>query len=199
MKSRYTLVTVIAIAIVLAVAVGSRLAVWSGTGAQHAGAPAIGGPFTLVDHNGRTVSDADFRGRFMLIYFGYTFCPDVCPTALGTVATALDKLSPAERARITPIFISIDPERDTPAALKDYVAAFHPDLVGLTGSPEQVTPVLKAYKVYSAKVKGADPQAYTMDHSSILYLVGPDGRFVAHFPHGTTADELAAGLHQRLN
>lgn len=196
-KSRTPLIAAIAVAVVLAVAVGSRFLVWSG--GDHANASAaIGGPFTLTDHAGRTVTDADFRGRWMLVYFGYTFCPDVCPTALGVVAGGLDKLAPGERALITPVFISVDPDRDTPAVLKDYVGAFHPSLVGMTGTPEQLAPVLKAYKVYAAKVKNDDPTAYTMDHSSILYLMGPDGRFVAHFPHGTTADQLAAGLKKHL-
>ncbi|HSV29094.1 MAG TPA: SCO family protein [Candidatus Omnitrophota bacterium] len=196
--NRTPLVAIIALIVVLAVAVGARMLVWSGGDHGGAGTASIGGPFTLTDHDGKTASDADFRGRFMLIYFGYTFCPDVCPTSLGVTAAALDKLSPGDRRLVAPIFISVDPERDRPAVLKDYVGAFHPDLIGMTGTPEQLAPVLKAYKVYAAKVKSDDPQAYTMDHSSILYLMGPDGKFLAHFPHGTSADEVAAGLKKHL-
>lgn len=197
-KSRTSIVAALAILIVVAVAVGSRLLVWSG-GDHGGGAGGIGGPFTLTDQSGRTVTDADFRGRFMLVYFGYTFCPDVCPTSLGVMAAALDKLSPDERERLAPIFVSVDPERDTPEVLKDYVAAFHPQLTGMTGTSEQLAPVMKSYKVYAAKVKNDDPQAYTVDHSSIIYLMGPDGRFLAHFPHGTTADALAEGLRKYLD
>lgn len=197
-KSRFPAVAVLAVAIVLLVAVGARMMVWS-DGDDHSGAAMIGGAFTLTDHDGRVVTDADYRGRFMLVFFGYTFCPDVCPTALGVVAGALDKLPPADAARIVPIFVSVDPERDTPDTMKDYVNAFHPAMVGLTGTPEQLAPVMKAYKVYAAKAAGATPEHYTVDHSSILYLMGPDGRFVAHFTHGATADDLVAGLKKHLD
>ncbi|MCR6629562.1 MAG: SCO family protein [Magnetospirillum sp.] len=195
-KSRTSLVALLAVLVVAALAIGSRLMVWSGS--DHAASAAIGGPFTLVDGDGRTVTDKDFRGKWMLIYFGYTFCPDVCPTSLSVVAGAMDKLAPAELDKLVPVFISVDPARDTPAVMKDYAAAFHPRMVGLTGSEEQVAAVSKAYKVYAARAKGADDSSYTVDHSSILYLVGPDGRFVSHFPHGTTADDLAAALKKTL-
>jgi protein SCO1/2 len=170
--------------------------VWSS--ADHGAQVSIGGPFTLVNGDGRTVTDQDFRGQWMLVYFGYTFCPDVCPTSLSVVAGALDKLGPAELDKITPVFITVDPARDTPAVMKDYASAFHPKMVGLTGSDEQVAAAMKAYKVYAAKAKGGEPTAYTVDHSSILYLIGPDGRFVAHFPHGTGSDDLAAALKKHL-
>lgn len=196
MTLRTPVIAVLAIIAVAVVAIGARLLVWSG--GEHSTVAAIGGPFTLVDQDGRTVTDQDFRGRWLLIYFGYTFCPDVCPTSLSVAAGAMDKLSPAERAKLVPAFITVDPGRDTVAVMKDYVAAFHPAMIGLTGSDEQVAGVMKAYKVYGAKAKGGDAVNYTVDHSSILYLVGPDGRFVQHFPHGTTADELAAGLKKHL-
>jgi protein SCO1/2 len=182
----------IALAAVLLIAVGLRLLV-SGGGGDHA-APAIGGPFTLVDGDGRTVTEATFKGRFMLIYFGYTYCPDVCPTSLAQMVAALDKLPPATQDKVVPIFITVDPARDTPQVVKGYAAAFHPRMVGLTGSEEQVAAVEKAFKVYAAKVKGDDPQSYTMDHSSITYLMGPDGRFLAHFAHGASVAEMAERL-----
>ena len=193
MKKKSSMWALIAVLAVIGIAVGSRLLVWSGDG--HA---AIGGPFTLTDHHGRTVTEKSFAGRFMLIYFGYTYCPDVCPTALGVTSVALDGLAPAERAKLVPVFITVDPERDTAAVMKDYVTAFAPDMVGLMGTPEQTTAAKKAFKVYAEKAKGGDGENYTVDHSSILYLMGPDGRFIQHFPHGTNADELLAGLKKHL-
>jgi protein SCO1/2 len=167
---------------------------------QSAGA-AIGGPFTLIDQDGKTVTDEDFRGQYMLVYFGYTYCPDVCPTSLSIVGRALDILeeqAPDQAARIQPVFISVDPDRDTPAVLKDYVKNFHERLIGLTGTPDQVAAAAKAYRVYFAKVreKGAAADEYLMDHSSITYVMGPDGKFATHFGHGTDpavmAEKLAA-------
>lgn len=198
-KSRNTILAALAVLLVIGVAVGSRVMVWSG--GEHASGSAIGGPFTLVNGDGQTVTDADFRGRWALIYFGYTFCPDVCPTELSIMAGAMDKLTPQEQAKLAPLFISVDPTRDTPAVMKDYATAFHPKMIGLTGSPEQVAAVMKSYKVYAAKAKvegNQDPTSYTVDHSSILYLIGPDGRFVAHFPHGTAVDDLASALKKHL-
>lgn len=191
-KNRSSVFAVLALVVVAAVAIGLRLMVWSG--GEHSAQAAIGGPFTLVDGDGRTVTDQSFRGKWMLIYFGYTFCPDVCPTSLSVAAAALDKLEPAVADKVAPILITVDPARDTPAVMKDYASAFHPHLVGLTGSVEQIEAAKKAFKVYAARAKGGDADSYTVDHSSILYLMGPDGSFVAHFPHGTTADDLAAAL-----
>lgn len=198
MSIRTALIAAAALLVVLAVAVGARMAVWSGHDQATGGQAAIGGPFSLVDHTGKAVTEAEYRGKFTLIYFGYTFCPDVCPTELGVMAAAYDKLTLLEQSKLQPLFITVDPARDTVAVMKDYVAAFHPKLIGLTGSEEQVAQAAKAYKVYAAKAKGDDPKSYTMDHSSILYLMGRDGKFIAHFPHGTTADELAAGLKKHL-
>ncbi|MBP2294091.1 SCO family protein [Azospirillum rugosum] len=159
----------------------------------------IGGPFTLADQDGKTVTDADYRGKFLLIYFGYTYCPDVCPTELGTMARAVDLLG-AQGEKVQPLFISVDPERDTVAHLKEYVPLFHPRLVGLTGTPEQVKAVAKEYRVYYAKApqKDAKPDEYLMDHSSFIYLMAPDGRFLGVYPAGTTADRLAQDLGTRI-
>lgn len=195
-KPRTPLIALLAVALVAAIAVGTRFVVWSGP--DKVAVSAIGGPFTLVDGDGRTVTDQTFRGRAMLLFFGYTFCPDVCPTTLGVVAAAMEKLPVDSRVQVVPVFVSVDPARDTPQVMRDYVSAFHPLIVGLTGSEDQVAAAMRAYRVYAAKVKGSDPDSYTVDHSAIIYLVGPDGRFVAHFPHGTTADELVAGLIKHL-
>ncbi len=129
------------------------------------GQATVGGPFRLTDQTGKTVSDADFRGRYMLIYFGYSFCPDVCPTTLGVMAQALDKLG-ADSSRIVPIFITIDPARDTPKVLADYMKAFGPSFVGLTGSDAEIKAVEKEYRVYAAK-RPLDNGNYGMDHSSV--------------------------------
>jgi protein SCO1/2 len=159
----------------------------------------IGGPFTLVDQTGKTVTDADYRGKLMLIYFGYTFCPDVCPTSLGVLAKALDMLSPQDLAQVVPIFITVDPERDTVDQMAQYVSAFHPALQGLTGSPEQVQAAVKAYRVYAKRSDGeTDNPNYTMDHSSILYLMGKDGKFIAHYGHTASAQDIAEGVKKHL-
>ncbi len=164
------------------------------TGGQ---APAIGGPFALTDQSGRPVTDASYRGKLMLIYFGYTFCPDVCPTALGNVAQAYDRLSPAEQAQVVPIFITVDPDRDTVGQMAQYVTNFSPALVGLTGSPEQIKPVLREFRVYARKVE-ASGGSYTMDHSSVLYLMDRSGKYLSHFDGSASADQIAAGLKKYL-
>ena len=167
-------------------------------GAAGDGAGAIGGPFTLIDGDGKAVSDSQFRGRYMLVYFGYTFCPDVCPTTLTAVAQAMDKLGP-DAGRVQPIFITVDPQRDTPSVMKQYVEAFSPRLIGLTGSPGAITQVAREYKVYYAIHRtSGDNGAYTVDHSSILYLMGPDGRFITPIPADATPEVMASDIHQHV-
>lgn len=192
----------IALASLAAVAVAAGIAwfqVRVATQVAHEGTAAVGGPFHLTDHTGRAVSDADYRGRWMLIYFGYTFCPDVCPTELSVVAQVMDRLGPLAD-KVQPLFVTIDPERDTVAQMAGYVDLFHPRLVGLTGSPEQIADAARAFRVYYAKVplEGGDAGDYTMDHSSFLYLMGPDGRFRTVYPGGTGPDAIAADLKTRL-
>ena len=155
----------------------------------------IGGPFTLVDQDGRTVTDATFRGKYMLVYFGFTYCPDVCPTSLARNAAALDLIGD-KADKVVPILITVDPERDTPAKLKEYVAAFDPRLIGLTGTPEQVKAAAHAYKVFymRADQPGGDPDAYLMDHSTFTYLIGPDGGFLRFYRHSQSPEEIAADL-----
>jgi protein SCO1/2 len=158
------------------------------------GGPSIGGPFTLENSAGKTVTDRDFRGKYMLVYFGYTYCPDVCPTTLNAVADALDKLGP-KAAALRPIFITVDPGRDTPTVMKQYTGAFSPALIGLTGTPDEIAQVAKEYRVYYAKhVTGPGPNDYSMDHSSILYLMGPDGRFIAPIRADESGDEMATTI-----
>ena len=141
------------------------------------GQATVGGPFRLTDQTGKTVTDADFRGRYMLIYFGYTHCPDACPTMLSDMASAIDQLPAKDRAKLVPIFITVDPERDIPATMGEYAQAFGPSFIGLTGSQADITKAEEAYHVYAKKhpLKSGD---YAMDHSSILYVMGPDGVFL---------------------
>ncbi len=160
----------------------------------------VGGPFQLIDHTGKPVTDADYRGRYMLIYFGFSFCPDVCPTTLAVMAQALDKLG-SEARRVTPIMITIDPERDTPEVLADYMKAFGPSFVGLTGSVAAIKDVEKKYRVYAVKkpLDPAKPKAgYGMDHSSVLYLMGPNGRLISFYDEAISPDQLAKELRQKI-
>jgi len=157
---------------------------------------AIGGPFKLTDQNGRTVSDQDLKGRPFLVFFGFTNCPDVCPTTLFEVSELLRSLGPdADRARA--LFITVDPERDTPAVMKDYLSSFDPHLAGLTGDPAAIAAVAKAYRVYYKKVP-LDQGGYTMDHTAIVYLMDKDGRFVAPFSLKRTTEAAAADLRRYL-
>jgi protein SCO1/2 len=153
----------------------------------------IGGPFKLVDGAGKTVTDRDFRGKYMLVYFGYTHCPDVCPTTLSDMAGALDKLPAAEKGHVVPLFITVDPVRDIPSVIGDYVHAFGPEFVGLTGSPEAVAAAEQEYHVYAAKHPLAHGD-YAMDHSSVLYVMGPDGKFLGVIADGTKPGDIAARL-----
>ena len=162
-------------------------------------AAAIGGPFTLTNGAGRTVTDKTFLGKYMLVYFGYTFCPDVCPTTLNDVGQALDKLG-ARADQVHPLFITVDPARDTPAVVKQYAAAFSPRLVGLTGTPDQIASVAHEYRVYYAAHKtGPNPGDYTMDHSSILYVMNPAGQFVGIIQADESPDQIAADLAKYMS
>jgi protein SCO1/2 len=157
---------------------------------------AIGGPFQLVDQNGREVTDKDLKGRPFLVFFGFTHCPDVCPTTLFEVSEIMRALGPdAERTRA--LFVTVDPERDTPAVMKDYLSSFDPHLVGLTGDPAAVAAVAKAYRVYFKKVP-LDQGGYTMDHTAIVYLMDRDGRFVSPFSLKRSTDAAAADLRRYL-
>lgn len=161
------------------------------------GTALIGGPFELVDQNGHQRRDSDFTGRYRLIYFGYTFCPDICPATLLTMVEALDVLAeddPELARKTVPIFITVDPERDTVAALKAYAPNFGPDLVALTGTPEQVAAAAKVYRVYYRKAESDSASDYLMDHSSFVFFMEPDGGYLTHFSHAASAEEMAAKL-----
>jgi protein SCO1/2 len=156
---------------------------------------AIGGPFTLTDGAGRTVTDHDVQGRWQLVYFGYTHCPDVCPTTLSGIGAALNKMPPDARARLGVLFITVDPQRDTPKVVGDYAHAFGPEFVGLTGTPGQITRVEQEYRVYAAKhpLKGGD---YAMDHSSVIYIMDPKGGFAGVLDDTLAPQDMARRLEQ---
>ena len=171
---------------------------WAVEGGPQEGRPAVGGPFELIDGDGRTVTERDFHGRHMLVYFGYTFCPDVCPTTLFSASQALDGIGPALASKVRLVFVSIDPERDTPEVVKDYASHFHPGTVGLTGTPEQVATAARAFRIYYRKAAPEEDGSYLVDHSSILFLMDGEGRYVTHFGHEATADDMAAALKRLL-
>jgi protein SCO1/2 len=156
---------------------------------------AIGGPFSLVTPDGRTVTEADFKGEPQLVFFGYTHCPDICPTTLFDMSQVFKKLGPDKK--IAGLFITVDPERDTPAAMKDYMSSFDPRIVGLSGTRAVIDPVMKEYRVYARKVPSADGD-YSMDHSAIVYLMDKQGRFVNPFNLDQPADAAASQLQSYL-
>jgi protein SCO1/2 len=195
--ARRTRPFLIAAAIVFAVLAIAGAATWLTMRPDSAGGGVqIGGPFTLTDQDGATVTDRTYDGQYRLIYFGYTFCPDACPTELQIMAQARDALGPAGD-KVQPIFVTIDPDRDTAAQLKGYVTLFDKKLVGLTGAPDQIARIAKEYKVYYARADQS--AAYAMNHSSFVYLMDPDGRFLTVFSSDVDADAMAAGIKRYMN
>ena len=162
------------------------------------GVALVGGPFQMVNQNGTVVTDRDFAGKPTLIFFGYTYCPDVCPTELQIMSAALDQLGD-KAAHVQPVFVTVDPERDTPPVIKSYLESFGPRWTGLTGSPEQVQAMAKAWHVFYEKRENKEsPKDYLMDHSSFIFLMGADGKFLKHFSYTTDVNQLAAGLSEAL-
>lgn len=158
----------------------------------------IGGPFELVDHKGQPVTNDTYAGKYRLVFFGFTNCPDICPTELQVMGAALGALGDVA-AKVQPLFVTVDPERDTPPVMAEYVALYHPGIVGLTGSPSQVEAVVKTYRAHFAKVQqGAGPGDYTMDHSTYTYLMGPDGTFLTVFARGTPPAEMAEAIRTHM-
>ena len=159
----------------------------------------IGGPFRLTGADGRTVTDRDFAGRYQVIYFGYTFCPDVCPTDMQAIAAGLKRLdnsAPAKAKKIVPLFITVDPERDTPAVVGRFAAAFDPRIVGLTGTPAQIEAVKKAYAVWSAKGDTSPGGGYLVNHSRQVYLMDPSNKPLALVPADEGPEAVARSLDQ---
>jgi protein SCO1/2 len=167
----------------------------TGSGTMQIAAPsAVGGPFRLTDQNGKTITDQDLRGRPFLAFFGFTHCPEICPTALFDISEILNRLGP-DAAKINAVFITVDPERDTPAKLKDYLSSFNPRLIAVGGDPQALADVAKAYRVYYKKVPLKDGD-YTMDHTAIVYLMDKNGQFVAPFSLKRKPEDAAADLRR---
>ncbi|HEY4922700.1 MAG TPA: SCO family protein [Xanthobacteraceae bacterium] len=157
----------------------------------------VGGAFELIDQSGHQRTDRDFRGKLLLVYFGYTTCPDVCPTDLMQIGLTIDRLGAAGN-EVQPIFISVDPQRDTVKVLADYVPMFHPRLIGLTGTPAQIRAVADAYKAYYARYQPEGGGLYLIDHTGFIYLMGRSGEFLGFFPPGTSADRMVEIVRQHL-
>src|SRR5580704_5641587 len=157
----------------------------------------VGGPFELTDQTGHRRTDADFRGKLVVLYFGYTYCPDVCPAELQSISLALDRLGAAAEAA-QPLFITVDPERDTPARLADFVSSFHPRLIGLTSSLAEIRKTAIAYRTFFVKNSASTRGDYSVDHTGFIYLVGKDGRYLGFLPPGSTPDAIADAIRARL-
>lgn len=162
-----------------------------------AGAPQIGGAFELTNHEGKQVTDRDFRGKYMLVFFGYTSCPDVCPTEMNTISLAFELLG-AKASDVVPVFVSIDPARDTADVMADFLSAFDAPIVGLTGSQVQIDAIVKAYRVYAKKAENDDPEFYLMDHTSFTYLMDRKGDLSEIFSYGTAPEKIAKTLLEKL-
>jgi len=156
----------------------------------------VGGPFTLTDQNGKSVTDASFKGEPFLVFFGFTHCPDVCPTTLYEMSEVLNRLGP-DANKTAALFVTVDPERDTPEKMKQYISSFHPRIFGLTGTDAQIEAIKREYRVFAKKVPTKDGD-YTMDHTAVVYLMDKDGRFIAPFNLSRSADEAAADLRKRF-
>ncbi|MZR29087.1 SCO family protein [Sneathiella litorea] len=169
----------------------------SGGSSVVVGVPQIGGSFSLVNHSGETVTDEDFKGKFLLIFFGFTNCPDVCPTEMQTISLAMEELGD-DADEVVPAFITVDPERDTPEIMAEFVSAFHPSLVGLTGEVADIKDVVKKYRVYAQKQDNDDPDYYLVDHTSFTYLMGRDGELITVFSFGTPPEEMASKIKEQL-
>ena len=169
---------------------------------EAAGVVAIGGPFALVDGSGNAFTETNLKGKYSLIFFGFTHCPDICPLTLQVMTDAIEQAGPAGE-KVTPVFVSVDPERDTAENVSAYVGAFHPRFVGLTGTAEQVAGAAKAYRVFFRKAplkdtEGEETGAYTVEHSGIIFFMDPDGRYIAHFSNGTSAQDMAARIRREV-
>src|SRR5262245_3377778 len=199
---RGRLLAVIAAGFLIGAVAGAGLLALTEKGAERpvatSGKALIGAPFALVDQNGKTVTDQDFRGRFMLVFFGFTHCPDICPAELQVMSQSLDALGP-KAEEVAPIFITLDPERDTPEIVGAYVKNFGPRFLGLTGSPEAIAAAAQAYRVAYSKFQ-EDPASrdYSIDHSALVYLMGKDGEYVTHFAYGTPPDKITEELKRYL-
>ena len=200
MNKAITGLLILALVAVIGIAGRGLLSGDGSVGNAGSGAVDIGGPFTLVDRDGRIWTEKDLSGRISVIYFGYTYCPDICPTELASIGQALDQLSDRELENVLPVFITVDPDRDTRELVGSYVSYFHPKMVGLTGTPEQTDAAAAAFGVYYQPVgKDEDPEYYLVDHSTFTYLQGPDNENALVFPYGMAPDQMAAQIRQVID
>lgn len=194
----------IAFIVVIAFSIGMGIAIFlhhdTGQGVAQSGKALIGGEFSLTNQKGEPVTDKDFRGKYMLVSFGYTFCPDICPAELQLMTDAMEKLGD-KQSEVVPIFITIDPARDTVEQMRNYVSNFHPRMVGLTGTEEQIKKTAEAYRVFYAKADtdNAGDDYYLMNHSAFIYLMDRNSEYLRHFPYGTNADDLAAAIARAVS
>lgn len=198
MFARIVFIVVIAFSIGMGIALFLRLD--AGQGVVQSGKALIGGEFNLTNQKGEPITDKNFRGKYMLVAFGYTFCPDICPAELQLMTDAMGKLGDKE-SEVVPIFVTIDPARDTVEVMRDYVSNFHPRMVGLTGTEDQIKKAAKAYRVFYAKAEAdsTDGQYYLMDHSAFIYLMDRNGNYLQHFPYGISIEDLAAGISEKIS
>jgi cytochrome oxidase Cu insertion factor (SCO1/SenC/PrrC family) len=196
---RRTLVVAVALLVAaFTLAITSLLYQPNARGPQSSGTALVGGPFVAVNHKGEVVTEKTFAGKYRLMFFGFTFCPDVCPTELQVMSAALAKLG-SDRERIVPIFVTVDPERDTPPVMASYVEAFDARLVGITGTPEQIALIAKAWRVFYQRIENKQrPADYTMDHSSLMFLMDGENRFLKHFQYETDPERLAQAIRAAM-
>jgi protein SCO1/2 len=200
MTRRKTIIAIATVAGVLLAAGSWALASWLAVhrGSQGFGTALIRSEFSLVDHTGKPVTNRDYEGKWQLVFFGYTYCPDICPTTLNDVALVLEDLGD-EADQLQPLFITVDPERDTPEVMAEYVGSFDPRIVGLTGSPEQIKQAAQAFRAYYAKVEQDSAQGgYTMDHSAFIYLMSPEGAYATHFSPSEEPGAIAEAIRAYL-
>lgn len=184
---------------VAAILAGAGWVVWDlRTAGRAPGSTGIGGPFQLTDQDGKTVTEASLRGKPTVLYFGFTYCPDVCPTSLILLQGAIERLGKRAEGKVQAVLVTVDPERDTPQALKEFLDPYGPDFRGFTGTPEQIAAIAKAYRVYYQKVPGKDGAPYLMDHSSIFYVLDREGRFVQTLTSTVSLDTLARAIDRQL-
>lgn len=164
---------------------------------KSSGEALIGGSFSLFDQDNKIIKDSDFKNKLMLVYFGFSYCPDVCPTDLALITNVMQQLGDNAK-QVQPIFITIDPKRDTPEQLKKYLSNFDPAIIGLTGTPDQIAEITNKYRIFSKKIESKDMDNYLMDHSAYIYLMGRDGKYITHFNDKQDANEIAEKIKGRL-
>src|SRR5262245_45681370 len=195
MRFHYILIGGLAAVLLLTAAIGVGWYHTKGEITTELVPPSIGGPFTLTDGDGHPVTDETYRGKWLVVYFGYTYCPDACPTGLSNIGAAM-KLLGADADRVQTLLITVDPERDTPEVMKSYVAAFDSRFVGLTGTPEQIAAVARSYRAYYKRIGEGDD--YIMDHTVVIYIMDPDGHYRTMLRHTTPPAEIAETLKKLL-